>query len=78
MELNLKFTKSPGAILDAAGARRVAGTTPAIKSSHPDQFFPFQINSLQYPLVGHCLFAGPVYGNFAGVFESLNCPTQKC
>jgi hypothetical protein len=37
MELNLKFTKSPGAILDAAGARRVAGTTPAIKSSHPDQ-----------------------------------------
>ena len=26
----------------------------SFESSHPDQFFPFQINSLQYPLVGHC------------------------
>ncbi len=37
LEPNERFTKSPGAILDAAGARRVAGRTPAIKSSHPDQ-----------------------------------------
>ncbi len=33
-----EFTKSPGAILDRRATRRVAGRTPAIKSSHPDQF----------------------------------------
>jgi hypothetical protein len=56
------------AFLDAAGARRVAGRTPAIKSSHPDQFFPFQVNSLQTILSGHCLFVGPDCGSFAGIF----------
>ncbi len=40
----------------------------ASPSSHPDQFFSFQINSLLCPLVGHCLFAGPVCGSFGGVF----------
>ncbi len=47
-----EFTKSPGAILDREATRRVTGRTPAIKSSHPDQFFPLQINSLQRRLVG--------------------------
>jgi hypothetical protein len=36
MEVKIMFTKSPGAILDREATRRVAGRTPAIKSSHPD------------------------------------------
>ena len=40
-----KFTKSPGAILDREATRRVAGRTPAIKSSHPDQLFFIELNS---------------------------------
>ena len=37
MELKSKFTKPQEAVLDAAGARKVAGRMPVINSSHPDQ-----------------------------------------
>ena len=47
------------------------------KSSHPDQFFPHQINFLQYSLVGHCLFAGPVYGSFVGNFPDPHLFSSK-
>jgi len=56
MELNIKFTKSPGAILDAAGARRVAGRTPAIKSTHPDQFIPDPSGLLRQPALSSLLY----------------------
>ena len=36
-----------------------------VKSSHPDQFFPFQINSLQYPLVA-TVFCGTRLREFCG------------
>ena len=36
------------------------------KSSHPDQFFQFQINPLQRPLHGHCFFVGSNCGSFVG------------
>jgi len=39
------------------------------KSSHPDQLFPFQINYLQCPQVGHCLLRDFLCGRFAGVFS---------
>ena len=65
------FTKSPGAILDREATRRVAGRTPAIKSSHPDQFFPLQIKFLQYALVGHCLLRDGFAGVLRRMLESL-------
>ena len=60
LELNIKFAPRSAQRSDKP-SREAAG-----KSSHPDQYFPLQINSLQRPLVGHCLIAGPVCGSFLG------------
>jgi hypothetical protein len=57
------------AILDRKASRRVAGRTPAIKSSHPDQFFPFQINYLQYALVAHYFLRDRIAGVLRGLLE---------
>ncbi len=55
----------------ATPALHSGGRGRKFKSSHPDQLFPNQINSLQRPQVGHCLFAGPVCGSFAGVLREF-------
>ena len=47
------------------------------KSSHPDQPFPFQVNSLPYPQVGHGLFAGPLCGSFAGIIRGSHLPYSR-
>jgi hypothetical protein len=47
------------------------------KSSHPDQFFPFQINSLQYPLVGHCFLRDLFAVDLRGFSVLLFCSQSK-
>ncbi len=48
-----------------------------VKSSHPDQYFPTQINPLQDALRGRC-FLGPVCGSFARILQRpVNFLTQK-
>ena len=56
-------------------AKRPAGRgagTRRVKSSHPDQFYQFQINPLQITVPGRCCFAGPDCGNFPGISSFLS------
>jgi len=54
-----------------------AGTIPcSFKSSHPDHFFPSQVNHLQTTLPGHCLFVGPDCGDYVGIFFGNLVPSQ--
>ena len=53
---------------------RIALKAIRIKSSHPDQYFQFQINPLHRPLRGYRFLVGPNCGRFAGVFRGPYSP----